>query len=89
MVAWLVELSKFDIRYEPRTTIKAQALTDFLVEMVEDEKPREPRWTLYINEASSSRGSEAGVILEKESEIVLELSIKFDFQSPTTMPSTH
>lgn len=29
---WLVELSEFDISYQPRITIKAQALADFVVE---------------------------------------------------------
>ena len=36
MVTWLIELSEFDIQYEPRATIKAQALADFLVEMVDE-----------------------------------------------------
>ena len=32
MVRWAVELSQFDIDYRPRTTIKAQAFVDFVVE---------------------------------------------------------
>ena len=32
MVQWAVKLSQFDIKYRPRTTIKAHALTDFIVE---------------------------------------------------------
>ena len=35
-VTWSVELSEFDIQYEPRAAIKAQALADFLVEMVDE-----------------------------------------------------
>ena len=38
MVTWSVELFEFDIRYEFRTAIKAQALVDFLVEMVDEEE---------------------------------------------------
>ena len=30
MVQWAIELSQFDIEYHPRTTIKAQALADFI-----------------------------------------------------------
>ena len=60
-------------------TIKAQALADFLAEMVDDEDSQEPRWTLHVDGASNSKGSGARVILEKEGEIVIELSIKFDF----------
>ena len=79
IVAWLVELSKFNIQYEPRTVIKARALVDNLVEMEKDGEPLESRWMLHVDGASSSKGSGAGVILEKEGEIIVELYIKFDF----------
>ena len=79
MVSWSVELSEFDIQHEPRIAIKAQVLEDFLDEMVEDGQSQEPRWTLYVDGTSSSKGSGVGVILEKEGEIIVELSIKFDF----------
>ena len=29
MIGWSVELSEFDIRYEPRSAIKSQCLADF------------------------------------------------------------
>ena len=32
MVQWLVELSQFDIEYNPRIVIKAQALANFIAE---------------------------------------------------------
>ena len=32
MVQWEIELNQFDIKYHPRTAIKAQALADFIVE---------------------------------------------------------
>ncbi|XP_074377893.1 uncharacterized protein LOC141719413 [Apium graveolens] len=32
LVKWEIELGEFDIKYKPRTTIKAQALADFVVE---------------------------------------------------------
>ena len=32
MVQWAIELSQFDIEYRPWTTIKAQALADFIAE---------------------------------------------------------
>ncbi|KAK4395876.1 hypothetical protein Sango_1741900 [Sesamum angolense] len=34
LVKWVVELSEYDISYLPRTTVKAQALADFVSEMV-------------------------------------------------------
>lgn len=32
MVKWVVELGEYDVEFEPQTTIKAQALADFLQE---------------------------------------------------------
>ena len=32
LVKWAMELSEFDIRYEPRTAIKGQVLADFIME---------------------------------------------------------
>ena len=46
---------------------------------MEDEEPPESKWTLHVDGASKSKGNKAGIILEKEGEIVVELSIKFDF----------
>ena len=34
---------------------------------------------LYIHGASSMKGCGAGIILERESDIMIEMSIKFDF----------
>ena len=56
MVTWSIELSKFDIRYEPRVAIKAQALADFLVEMVDEAESSDLTWMLYIDGASSTKG---------------------------------
>nr|XP_025678358.1 uncharacterized protein LOC112778234 [Arachis hypogaea] len=35
MMTWAVELSQYDLQYEPRHAIKAQAMADFLVEVKE------------------------------------------------------
>ena len=79
MVSWSIELSEFDIQYEPRTAVKAQALTNFLAEIVDNEDPQEIGWALHVDGASNSKGCRAEAILEKEGEITVELSIKFDF----------
>lgn len=38
MVRWSTELSEFDLKYMPKTIIKAQALTNFIIEEIEDEQ---------------------------------------------------
>ena len=32
LIKWAIELSKFDIRYKPRTAVKGQILVDFIIE---------------------------------------------------------
>ena len=66
MIAWSVELSKFNLEYRPRGLIKAQVLTNFIVELsppiTNEEEKR--KWTLYVDGSSNNKGSLAGVTLE-------------------------
>ena len=32
LMKWAIEVSEFDIRYKPRTTVKGQVLADFIME---------------------------------------------------------
>ncbi|XP_021629005.1 uncharacterized protein LOC110627076 [Manihot esculenta] len=43
MVAWSVEISPYCLEYRPQTTIKAQALADFIAECSFNEEQTEPR----------------------------------------------
>ncbi|XP_071923127.1 uncharacterized protein [Coffea arabica] len=65
MTKWAVELAKHDIDYQPRTSIKAQTLADFLAEgtslpvsepssMPEAARPEEP-WVLFVDGVSRLR----------------------------------
>ena len=38
---WAFELEEFEVLYRPRTTIKGQALVDFVVEFADPEEPDE------------------------------------------------
>ncbi|KAL0403752.1 UNVERIFIED_CONTAM: hypothetical protein Sradi_2016000 [Sesamum radiatum] len=60
LVKWEVELSEYDISYLPRTTIKAQALANFVSEMAEmtikDASPNQ-KWLLHVDGSSTAQGS--------------------------------
>ena len=51
MVKWAVELSEFDIKYEPRGSIKGQVFADFVVDLsseVAQNVEGDFRWVLSV-----------------------------------------
>lgn len=51
MVAWFVELSKFNIKFETRGPIKTQVLADFIAEITL--VPKKEVWILYVDGSSN------------------------------------
>ncbi|CAA0825005.1 Unknown protein, partial [Striga hermonthica] len=65
MVKWAIELGQFDIHYQPRTAIKAQALSDFIAEFtptITIHCNNQP-WVLYIDGSSTANRAGAGIVL--------------------------
>ena len=64
---WGIELAAFDIEYKPRTTIKSQSLSDFIVDWTETSEntgPESEYWTLHFDGSRALGGSGAGVVLK-------------------------
>ena len=83
LVKWAKELSEFDIRYKPRTTIKWQILADFIMEFTLTE-PTETAlliWRLSVYGAANAHGSGLGLILTSPNGIDVEYALKFGFQA--------
>ncbi|KAL0415480.1 UNVERIFIED_CONTAM: Polyprotein P3 [Sesamum latifolium] len=84
LVKWAVELSEYDISYMPRTTIKAQALADFISEITEmsiKETSQEQIWLLHVDGSSTTQGSGAGIVITTPQGEDLEFAIKFRFKA--------
>ena len=84
MVKWAVELSEFDIKYEPRGPIKGQIFADFVVELsFETVQSAEDnfRLVLSVDGSSNQLGSGAGVILEGPNGVLIEQSLRFAFKA--------
>lgn len=80
MIAWSIELSEFELKYEPRGHINAQCLSDFVVELTGNpESLISEVWEIYVDGSSNTEGSRAGAILEVPDGISLEQSIRFNF----------
>jgi len=84
MAQWAVELSKFDIHYEPRGHIKGQIYANFVVELssvATHQEGADFRWVLSVDGSSNQQGSGAGVILEGPDGLLIEQALRFAFKA--------
>ncbi|GKV00762.1 hypothetical protein SLEP1_g13399 [Rubroshorea leprosula] len=85
LIGWSVELSEYDLKFQPRTTIKGQAVADFLVECapaaVKEKAPEHPFWVLYVDGAANVEGSSAGAVLLGPEGFKSEHALRFKFQT--------
>ncbi|XP_072079129.1 uncharacterized protein [Arachis hypogaea] len=75
LIKWSVELSEFDIQYEPRRTLKSQVLADFISEMTNKTQNTEVSWSIHVDGASNKEGSGAGILLKEGNKVVAEQSL--------------
>ncbi|XP_075489481.1 uncharacterized protein LOC142528324 [Primulina tabacum] len=76
MVKWTVELGEYDIEYKPRVAIKAQALSDFLSEMVQSNEKEV--WRIFVDGASSLAGCGVGVVIISPPGEKIKLELRID-----------
>ena len=86
MVRWAVELSEFDIQYEPRGSIKGQVYADFVAELSaggeqEVEVEVGSQWLLSVDGSSNQQGSGAGIVLEGANGVLIEQALRFAFKA--------
>ncbi|XP_057756045.1 uncharacterized protein LOC130975243 [Arachis stenosperma] len=81
LIKWAIELSEFDIQYEPRKTLKSQVLADFISEMTNDTQYTEVSWSMHVDGASNKEGSGAGILLMEGNKVVAEQSLRFRFNA--------
>lgn len=79
LIKWTVELGEYDIEYQPRTAIKAQALSYFIAEMVP--KGVEEPWQMYVDGATNKEGDRVGVVLIPLTGDNLKIAVKLDFKA--------
>lgn len=79
LVKWPTELGQFDIHYEPRTAIKAQALAEFIQETTRIVEEKE--WELYMDGSATKHGAGAGIVLVNPERDELEFAIRTHFKA--------
>ena len=68
-IQWAIELSEFDVIYQPRNAIKVQVLADFIAEFTSsqgelDELDETQKWVVSVDSLSTLYGGVIGVILK-------------------------
>ncbi|XP_056698713.1 uncharacterized protein [Spinacia oleracea] len=82
LLKWAIELSEFHMEYRPRMAIKAQALSDFIVEAsYQEEEIKEGKWEVAVDGSVTKSGAGAGVIVTSPEGDQFEYAIKFSFQA--------
>ncbi|XP_030934103.1 uncharacterized protein LOC115959721 [Quercus lobata] len=83
LIQWAVELSKFDIRYQPRHAIKAQALADFIAEFTPSHNETEDskRWIVHVDGSSTRHVGGIGVVLQSPEGDKLKHKVRLQYQA--------
>ncbi|KAK6139045.1 hypothetical protein DH2020_027212 [Rehmannia glutinosa] len=82
MIKWAVELSQFDIIYEPRTAIKGQALADFVAEFtpsIQLEVMEDQEWKLFVDGSSTAGRAGGGIVIIDPNEKCYCSAVRFQF----------
>lgn len=79
MVKWAVDLGEYDIDYESRSAIKAQALADFIQESTKPVEVKE--WIIHVDGTSMINGSEVGIVVTNPEGDELEFAKNFEFRA--------
>nr|ABA95741.2 retrotransposon protein, putative, unclassified [Oryza sativa Japonica Group] len=99
VVKWAIELSEFDLHFEPRHAIKSQALADFVAEWTPapepvsvpeassgpSQLPYTAHWVMQFDGSLSLQGAGAGVTLTSPSGDVLRYLVRLDFRATNNM----
>ncbi|XP_075649933.1 uncharacterized protein LOC142620455 [Castanea sativa] len=82
MALWAIELSEFDIQYQPWTAVKGQILANFIAEFTTAEEQgaeETPTWRIHTDESSNKHAGGAGIVLHTPKGDKIECMIRLDF----------
>lgn len=83
LIQWAIELSEFDIRYQPRHAIKVQSLADFIAEFTpnHDETEDSKRWVFHVDGSSTRHVGGIGVVLQSPEGDKLKHKVCLQYQA--------
>ena len=84
MALWAIELSEFDVQYCPRTTIKGQAVVEFIAKFTNMEgqvAEKHIQWIIHMDGSSNKQAGGADVVLHSLEGDEIEWIVRFDFST--------
>ena len=86
LIQWAIELSKFDVRYQPRNAIKAQVLVDYIIEFTPNQGKQDgvdetQRWVVNVDGSSTLYAGGIGVILKSPEGDKLKYAAHLQYQT--------
>ena len=85
LIQWTVKLSEFDIKYQPRHAIKAQALVDFIAEFTPSyddlEVMEDKKWIIHVDGSSTQHAGGIGVVLQSSEGDRLKYKVRLQYQT--------
>jgi hypothetical protein len=88
---WAIDLSMHDMVYKPRTSIKAQALSDFIAECTETQTPPKEReleyWTINFDGSLQLQGAGEGILVTSHKGESFKYVMQMHFPASNNEPS--
>ena len=82
MALWTIELSKFDIQYHSRTTVKEQVVVDFIVEFTNVEGhgvEEHTQWSIHTDSSSNKQAGGASIVIHSLEGDEIKFMVRLDF----------
>uniref|UniRef100_A0A803PKJ1 Integrase catalytic domain-containing protein n=1 Tax=Cannabis sativa TaxID=3483 RepID=A0A803PKJ1_CANSA len=93
LTKWAVELSEYDITFQPRTAMKSKVFADFITDFSSDiqvqtekeflclEQQLNSKWKLSVDRSSNSKGCGLRIVLTTPTGDIIQRSIKCGFKA--------
>ena len=86
LIQWAIELSEFDIKYQPRNAIKAQTIADFIAEFTPhhgdlDKENEAKSWVVPVDGSSTLYARGIGVVLKSLEGDKLNYAARLQYQT--------
>lgn len=83
LMKWALQLSEYDICFEPRTSLKEQAMVDFIAELTLENArtDRKQQWMLYVDGSSNEKIFGVRMLLQTPEGLCFKYALRFNFRT--------